>query len=279
MKEAGPIIVTVIVILSVMFMLHKQGQLFTNTLETQRSNTSAQQKNNSGNNGEEIRGANSGAHGYSPYSQYVSIYDVENPESVASNEYVIIQSAGNSTPINITGWSLVSEVTGSKAYIGKASPLPQIQPEKNIELGPYEQVIISSGHSPTGISFRTNLCTGYFEDQTNFIPSLSLRCPEVPEDDLPDSISDSENCTNYIDSLSICEIPRNQLPTMSSKCENFIRDTFSYNGCVNQYKNRSDFYRSEWRVFLKSNPVLWKEKGDVIKLLDAQGELVDSFKI
>lgn len=279
MKEIGPIIVGLVLFAAILLALHNNGTLFKPVTGGLGPTKSLSPNKNIG----KVQGAHiNGANNTSPFAGDIDIDDIVEPGTFAGSEYIIL-STSTDEPVNITGWSIVSDVTGNKAVLGNASNLPLIDSEKAIVVNGYQKVIISSDKSPIGIAFRTNACTGYIEDKQNFNPKLEMRCPDLDNDNLPNQIEDSDTCMNYINSLSTCEVPPKSLPNMPQYCEDFIKENASYRGCVNLYKNSKNFFGKEWRVFLKSNMPLWKKDKDgksnqeILRLIDAQGRTVDTF--
>jgi hypothetical protein len=193
-------------------------------------------------------------------------------------EYVMVYA--NEGPVDITGWKLRSVISGKGATIGQAAKLPysaQVNIESRVVLASGETAYITTGRSPIGTSFRTNTCTGYFEQFQDFTPALPRQCP-APEDELdfyaqvlPDI------CINFIEGLPRCEMeiaPPVDLPPV---CNQFLTERLNYNTCVQNHKNDRDFYGRDWRLFLGRNEVLWKERRESIILLDAIDNIVDTY--
>lgn len=199
-------------------------------------------------------------------------------------EYVIISaSRRNNEKISITGWQLESMISKKKVTIGGATPLfisGVINSEPTISLSPREEVVISTGRSPIGASFRTNKCTGYFEQHQDFKPALKKSCPS-PKDEF-DSFANipvtDDICEDFVDGISKCKMPLDAFPLgMSNQCSEFIGANINYTGCVKNHRNDLDFFGSEWRVFLGRSEELWREKRETIRLLDSEGKVVDTF--
>ncbi len=209
---------------------------------------------------------------------------IGNPyETSPQQEYVEIRASfSNTQPINITGWQLKSAITGVGASIGKGVYLPSsgvVNKEEQIFLNPGDRAILSTGQSPNGTSFRLNLCTGFFEQFQDFAPSLPQECPRVDVKTLPVIGSEGLNdaCIDYLERLPQCFAHVLAIPvSLSSACSEYINKNIHYNGCVETHKNDQNFYTSEWRIFLKKNSELWRQSRETIKLLDAQGKVIDS---
>lgn len=200
-----------------------------------------------------------------------------------NQEYVVLQaSPRNKYDVSITGLTLKSKVTFLGEEIPKAWSLPFPTNEGEGEvvmLRPGQRAYIISGRSPNGQSFQLNKCTGYFEQGMNFVPSLPLRCPRPVDDPLPlppNTLSDA--CYDYLKTLPRCKTPPSSVPTRlraDGSCQAHIFNKISYNQCVTYYKSDRDFFQGEWRIYLDRNTRLWKDKLEIIDLLDENGRLID----
>ena len=233
----------------------------------------------------------------SPFEDLVYITTSSRGEaSLPQEEYLVLEVAfGNDVNLDITGWQLQSAVSGNYATIGSATELPltgQINPQSSIVLPPGGRAIVTTGSSPIGTSFRVNKCTGYFEQFQNFNPPLSLSCPD-PGDEFEETFrKDSvtaldtkedgyEICQNSVWNIPRCSMYRKDLrdadPRLSSSCQSFIRSELSYQGCLNNHRYDSDFYSDEWRVYIGNRGELWRDKREIIRLLDREGRTVHVF--
>ena len=212
----------------------------------------------------------SGLYGDDPNQEYISLY-----ANLEKNEVV-----------KITGWYLKSEVTGYYAVIGKASllPFPFTKTDNDVVLGSGDRVYLTKGFSPIGISFRTNKCTGYFEENRTFVPGLSLDCPRPEGEKLPNfsNVYDrNDECLDIIESISRCTTISSQyirdLPdTVSESCKTYITTQINYNSCVAKHFGDTNFPGNEYRVFLNKFGPLWRQRYDKINLHDKNGLIVDS---
>lgn len=225
--------------------------------------------------------------GISPYKDQVTIAKRSSGprKDEADKEYIEIRAnRSNTTPVPITGWRVASIISGRSYAIGDGTRLPYsgvISPEGPIFLNPNDKAYIATGRSPIGISFRTNICTGYFEQFQDFSPTLRRECPR-PKDELiitANIIQTFENeCIDFIGRLPRCEMPINALPPrFRPECIEFITTRINYTGCVDNHRNDADFFKSEWRIFLGRDKEIWREKRETIRLLDARGLVVDTF--
>jgi len=220
------------------------------------------------------------------YSVSMNVYG--EGSSDYNNEYVEIYASGsNSAPINITGWTLVSERTGNKAVIPKGvtlysqtgSNVPQ-----DVYLKPGERAIISSSNSPIGVSTKLNICSGYLTQERYFAQSIPRSCPIPNEESVPiTNLDDRAECYDYIESLPKCRVQNdNSFPkpddsdVLPSACVTFIKNNLNYGTCVAQNLNNKKFDSGEWRIFLGAYKALWRNDKDNIKLIDRSGNVVDS---
>lgn len=224
--------------------------------------------------------------GFSEFNEKITIkknlYGLN--ETSPNDEYLTLYANNrNNEKISITGWTLESVISGKKIKIGKGVKVYTsgiINSEQNINVMPGETVIITTGISPIGVSFKLNKCAGYFEQFQDFSPSLSKRCP-YPDDEYDNFAVISANdftCEDVIDDVRRCEMSLNALPIgTTNECSNFIAQNINYTGCVKNHKNDLDFIEKEWRVFLGRNEKLWRKKREIIRLLDNKGKVVDTY--
>jgi len=213
-------------------------------------------------------------------NQYISGASSANPE----NEYIqiyVAQSAG--APIDLSGWTLLSEATGNSVVIPKGTEVPisgTVNAAEDVVLVPGTRAILISGQSPIGASFRENKCIGYFSTFQKFYPSLPQNCP-LPSDELAsfyggDYIRDA-SCITYVKTLQRCQVALTPPVDASGVCQNFIVKYLNYNGCVDAHQNDADFKGDTWRIYLGRTSSMWRTKNELVKLLDAGEKTVDAF--
>lgn len=216
----------------------------------------------------------------SPYAEYVRL-EKGRADADIKDEYVVIKTlAGAPERTVITGWRIESTATSLGTIIGQAADLPfigQSTAENPIALGPKSTVYLATGRSPVGISFRTNLCAGYFEQFQDFSPRLKLECPR-PDDEALRVIgvgAYTDECRDIVGDINRCELTLNAIaPKAGIQCQNFIQEKLTYNGCINDHKNDPGFYKDEWYLYLKRDQELWKNRYERIRLLDENGKTV-----
>lgn len=200
------------------------------------------------------------------------------------NEYVEIGVASDAgIPVDLTGWTLESDATGSAVTIPQGTEVPTsgvVNAAQDIVLAPGERALVISGKSPIGASFRENKCIGYFSTFQRFSPPLPQNCP-VPSSELSSFygagyIRDA-SCIDYVNKLSRCQVALSPPVNISGACQSFSVKYFNYNGCVDAHKNDADFNGDTWRIYLGRTSPMWRTKNELVKLLDVNGKTVDAF--
>lgn len=195
-------------------------------------------------------------------------------------EYLrIVASTKNTGPFMLSGVRIKSTITNKEVVVPQAVGLPILgsaSKNEKISLVPGERALIHTGRSPIGESFRVNICSGYLGQFQNYTPELRQECPE-PIKELKASGVDEESCTDFVKKIPQCTIYTKNIPTdLSKECTTFIKNTLNYNGCVASHKNDTNFFRNEWRVFLSNANELWKEKREIIKIIDSKNTVLDA---
>lgn len=258
---------------------------------TLSSGDSSSRDSGSSNNYEVSLGSGNAAYSYQSYE-----------------EYITVQNRGKED-LNISGWQLKNGKDGRTYNLGgqlqrfsaDIALIPQgavvLSPTGNsitqdIVLKSGEKAIITTGSvgvkSPYVItSFKENMCTGYIEALPDyaFTPALGRSCPR-PVDEPGLSSQDSE-CKDFVKKLSSCEVPefgsRNRDGEycadcingvrLSNSCSSFIKQHFSYKGCVANHSGDEDFSGKTWRIFLGRGWEMWAENYETIELFDRNGML------
>ncbi len=149
---------------------------------------------------------------------------------------------------------------------GYAGPVP---------LAAGETAIVTTGRSPVSTSFKTNKCSGYL-NVYKFTPPFSLQCPLLKNVPHPRSAiaGFDEQCLNYINSIGSC-VSQPALPApLTTVCKNFIASNTTYQACASRFSNDADFYKPEWRLYLRQEEEFWSGAGEHIQLLDERGNLI-----
>lgn len=217
----------------------------------------------------------------SPYAGFVDLQIGAADRREVDAEYVVIRASDFATlPIPVSGWILKSAYTGRRLVVPlAASPFYQgvVNSVQPITLSSGESVIVSSGVSPVGVSFRETVCTGYLAQTQQFSPSLSNSCPR-PTELMPRTGENASrygaNCLDYVERLPQCSYPVLLPNDLSQTCRAYLTNTFTYSGCMQSYAQRSSLNMSTWRAYYASNEELWQNEHDSIVLTDHEGRIV-----
>lgn len=216
----------------------------------------------------------------SPYASRITLEGTATSASL-DGEYLTLrvrQSAG--APITVSGWRLESTVSGISVALPLGVSLPaqgDVSVPTPVTLSPGQTAYIVTKRSPNGVSFRTNLCTGFFEQFQDFTPGLSLECPR-PTDEArtyftPGTYTDE--CETILNSIGRCIFSTKSVPSSAgSQCAQFVTSELNYNGCVARHKNDANFYRDTWYLFLSRDSELWRSRSERIRLLDENNKVV-----
>lgn len=217
----------------------------------------------------------------SPYEGQVSIAGNTATQSDPSREYIALQASGANAPVDISGWSLQSAISGFRANIPEAAPVfisGVVNDVTPVSLAPGGTAIITTGTTPVGTSFQENSCSGYLGQLQNFTPPLSMQCPDISRV-LPDTPQNEQtygtSCFDYLNTLPSCSTPSSVPATLTSACKQFIANNLTYNGCVAQFRTDPSFTLPRFRLFLNLRAEAWNNTHDVIRLLDSAGRVVD----
>lgn len=216
----------------------------------------------------------------SPYAGSVIFLDRVSgvQETDPDREYfVLLVSNALSTPITITDWKVFDRQSGEvytlprgvEVFGSDAVSLP-------ITVSSGDRVFVSSGNSPANTSFQVNKCSGYRSHFEKFVPAIKTSCSDPLQDfsdygDVP--LSDAV-CYSTVSSLSPCTTVRTIPSDVTEQCRSFLEDVLTEEGCVSHHRNDSDFFTGEWRLFLKSDQEIWKDRDNVLYLLDENDSLV-----
>ncbi|KKW11401.1 MAG: hypothetical protein UY50_C0014G0020, partial [Parcubacteria group bacterium GW2011_GWA2_49_9] len=76
-----------------------------------------------------------------------------------------------------------------------------------------------------------------------------------------------------------CTAPSPKVPTnlvSDGNCQAHLFNRINYNQCVTDNKDRAGFFRNEWRIYLGRSSKLWRDKTELVELVDDAGRLIDS---
>lgn len=220
----------------------------------------------------------------SPYAGKVEIVSQwSGPQHAPADEYVVIRAKQSNTErITISDWSLMSAVNKRTAYIGQGAEIYEPTGSSAvgaIVLSPGDEAIVATTRSPIGVSFRVNACSGYLDQFQEYRPQLPHDCP-YPDTEVrsaPSSVASDNTCINYLQTLGQCRIDVAPSITLSDQCRAFITSKLTYQGCVAAHRADADFKTRQWRIYVGHTSELWRDKREVIVLLDSSGKVVDAF--
>ena len=210
----------------------------------------------------------------SPYKGKIVIYEFYGTASKPSGERLTLKNTTKSEKISVTGFK-VENARGGSFTVPLAHALPGVSPTMNdlIVLAPGERVLISLGKQERQMNFRENLCTGYFDESSDFSPSLNHRCPEVV---LQNKALYTDKCIKLIEGTGSCQAGQTEQFT-DSQCAAFINDHLNYNGCVRDNKNRDGFYLNRWLVWMQysQEQEFFRNLTETVTVRDQNGRFVD----
>jgi hypothetical protein len=222
--------------------------------------------------------------GYSRYERTVIISRVQRSADPAK-EYAVIRNGSffnrAEAAVSLNGWTLESRKSG-KIIIPSAEEIPLIDADtRSIVLPSGGEVIIVSGQTTFGRSFRENVCTGYFSQSHTFTPSIAS-CNAIPfnAQELLDSGYNSA-CVDYVRSIPRCRIPTipyEKSGRIGNACIEYITGAYSYSGCVARFRDNTTFFKKTWRAFLNQPTRIFDALHDRVILRDNEGLIVDEFE-
>lgn len=220
---------------------------------------------------------------HSEYNEIIKLSSVIKNKD-PKKEYLKITVGNLKAPVNVTGWTVKSLSSGVSVTIPKSTYLFFVNSpnsEQDIYLESKDVMYLTTGISPNGSSFKKNKCSGYLSQFQTFTPSLGTSCPRPRDEDLssiPKTVN-NDDCLEYIERFPSCRTQTKSTPAnWSYECTNFIYTKINYSSCVDTHKNDADFYKNEWRVYLKRSERLWKDRREVIVLYDSLGKIVDTLE-
>jgi len=212
--------------------------------------------------------------GISPYKGKIRIGSVYGSANRPEGEMIVLENRTEKEKIDITGFSLLNS-RGDSFTIPKGHELPGFThaPEDSIVLKPRDRAQITAGRQRTWFDFRDNICVGYLDDQLQFEPPLSHRCPWIETRNLGYL---SDRCLSIIRSTDTCRRP-SFTGFVEPECSDFLNGNLSYASCVRDNRNTSEFYSSEWLIWMQKSNEFIRNVSETIVLKDQQGNEVDRY--
>ena len=183
-RTHGGILVDVLIVISIIVLLwfiwvasggpqhfNTKRSLLLDSSKTEDSTSTQQTPSSTGNTSSDTKTPSSkqtpSSTEPSHYASYVSI-SVNDPGGDAHSEYVTLLVSPNApSPISITGWTLTSGTLHKSVAVESGSITPlrgQITATQAITLTPGQRAILLTGRSPIGVSFLSNICSGYLNE-------------------------------------------------------------------------------------------------------------------
>ena len=221
----------------------------------------------------------------SPFQGLVTLNQASARGTTPKDEYLTLELDSDAkNPVLISGWYLESFVTKRRVTIpqGDRTLIRWKLPNQTaITLLPGEDAYLITGSSPIATSFHENICTGYLTHERAFSPSLSESCPR-PIDEMRRfgniSLTD-DKCYDYVDNIPECSAVKQSVlkeASLSRACKTFIEETLSYEGCTRAHSSDLDYNTDgSWYIFFRKVTEQWRDEREIIRLMDAEGRIVD----
>ena len=87
-------------------------------------------------------------------------------------------------------------------------------------------------------------------------------------------------CIDFIERIPTCRQPviGFEQSGIGQACNEYVRENFSYVGCVKNFRDQKSFLKNAWRVSLRRTTKLFDPRHDIVTLRDGSGLLVDEFE-
>lgn len=190
------------------------------------------------------------------------------------DERIVITNNTRDESVNITGWKIIN-IQNHTIKIPRVYNLPGLPTSEltDLVLPPGGRVTITIGKQERRMNFQENMCTGYFNQTSKFIPGVSGSCPRP---DITQLYEFSDKCLQTIGKVGSCRTPDVSLFFgIDNKCVDFMVQNFSYIGCVSNYRNNAKFFSNRWLVWMQMDKEIFRNTYDKIILEDNFGKLVD----
>lgn len=198
-----------------------------------------------------------------------------------TGQFAITADYSLTTPLNITGWSVRGNKSGS-IFIPRAvadyNPNTFVaQQNADIVLESGGRVYVYGSQSPISNNFRLNKCTGYLNEHYIFNPNLPNECPRVSSTRLTLL---SGKCQDAVRSLNACITPNpDELNRINGIVEDECRTLIirqNQSACYTDHRAEVDFFSKEWRVW-NGNYIPFDVDHDRLILFDKNGLVVDEY--
>ena len=219
---------------------------------------------------------------YSPSPHVGSVIFLDRVSNIQETEpdreyFVLLVSNALSAPLTITGWKVLDRQSGVLYTLPRGVKVFGSD-DVSLPISVYsgDRIFVSSGYSPVNTSFQVNKCSGYRSQFEDFTPTIKTACSDPLQDfsDYGDVPFSDAVCYSTVSSLSPCSAVHTIPSGVTTQCRIFLQDVLTEKGCVSRHRNDPDFFTGEWRLFLKSDREIWKNRDNVLYLLDENDFLV-----
>ena len=191
-----------------------------------------------------------------------------------SLEVITLVNRTEKETIPLSGGSVQSLLTERGGTIPSFVSIPTLGGQNTFEpltLSPGETAYIKSGPSPLGISFQINKCFGYFDLESTLSPRPKTSCPDLLPKYKELYGEPAGGCADLLRTLPRCTIPpaSSLAKVEDSRCRQFIQEVSTYDGCVDVFRNDSDFLLPRYYLYLGSRTKLWNMRSDSLIIRDA----------
>jgi len=209
----------------------------------------------------------------SPFKGKIVITSLSGSSASAGSEYVEIENRSPQERIMITGFR-IDNAASESVIIPKGYDLPGFAPVADpIVLEPGDRATITMGTQERQINFRENMCTGYFDEVSNFSPSLSHSCPRIEPSR---SVTYTDQCIRAIESVGTCRMLHTD-QFIGPSCQAFVDAHLNYAGCVADSRGRADFYSRHWLIWMQRDRDFFRDLVEHATLRDQQGKVVAEY--
>lgn len=213
----------------------------------------------------------------SPHKGKIAIGYVSGWSSTAEGETITLENRSEKDTVSISGFQIENS-RGGIFVIPRGQDLPGLYPtgDDPILLKSREQAVIAVGKQDRRMNFRENLCTGYFDETSNFSPGLSHACP-LPDIRTLGTLTD--RCLDIISSASSCRMITPSFPSrvLDADCSAYVNTHLNYLGCVNDYRARPDFYSHRWLIWMQRDQEFFRNTVERVTVKDRAGKVVDEY--
>lgn len=211
--------------------------------------------------------------GVSPYQGKIVVASLYGSSPTASGEYIILENRSAKDKILITGFRVENSQRTSFA-VPQGYELPGFAPSPSpIVLKPGDRALISMGRQERQINFRENICTGYFDESSEFSRGLDHSCPRIQP---TRSVSYTDQCILLLERTPTCRVAKID-QFVGPACEAFVNAHQNYVGCVADFRDRADFYLRRWLIWMQFDQQFFRDLVEHVTLRDQNGRVVDEY--